>query len=63
MAAHIREKGSPGATTRSLKEETIRGVPSKKGGQKKKDKKRRVIRKREVCTTYSSLCLKLQVVF
>lgn len=28
LAAHIREKGSPGFTTRSLKEDTIRGVPS-----------------------------------
>lgn len=28
LAAHIREKGSPGATTRSLKDETILGVPS-----------------------------------
>lgn len=28
LAAHMREKGSPGATTRSLKDETIRGVPS-----------------------------------
>ncbi len=28
LAAHMRENGSPGATTRSLKDETIRGVPS-----------------------------------
>lgn len=30
LAAHMREKGSPGATTRSLKDETIRGVPSER---------------------------------
>lgn len=30
LAAHIREKGSPGFTTRSLKEDTIRGVPSER---------------------------------
>lgn len=28
LAVHIKENGSPGTTTRSLKEATIRGVPS-----------------------------------
>lgn len=41
LAAHMSEKGSPGFTTRSLKEDTIRGVPSK--GQRSVERKGSVL--------------------
>lgn len=48
LAAHMREKGSPGFTTRSLKEDTMRGVPSEKAATERKQED--INREREVLT-------------